>query len=103
MSRRLTVQSDVYSFGIVLLELITGRKAIDSTRPQGQQSLVEWARPFIDHRKFAEIADPRLQDQYPMRGLYQAVAVACMCIQEQASARPLIQNVVAALSRLTND
>lgn len=38
-----------------------------------------------------------------MRGLYQAVAVACMCIQEQASARPLIQNVVAALSRLTND
>ena len=42
MTGQLTVKSDVYSFGVVFLELITGRKAIDSTRPQGQQSLVEW-------------------------------------------------------------
>ena len=48
------------------------------------------------------MADPRLEGQYPMRGLYQALAVASMCIQEQAAARPLIGDVVTALSYLAN-
>ncbi|XAR64357.1 Non-specific serine/threonine protein kinase [Bertholletia excelsa] len=103
MTGQLTVKSDVYSFGVVFLELITGRKAIDGTRPPGEQNLVAWARPlFNDRRKFAKLADPRLQGQYPMRGLYQALAVASMCTQEQAAARPLIGDVVTALSYLTN-
>jgi serine/threonine-protein kinase PBS1 len=42
MTGQLTVKSDVYSFGVVFLELITGRKAIDSTRPVGEQNLVAW-------------------------------------------------------------
>ncbi|CAA3013376.1 serine threonine- kinase PBS1 [Olea europaea subsp. europaea] len=103
MTGQLTVKSDVYSFGVVFLELITGRKAIDGTRPHGEQNLVAWARPlFNDRRKFAKLADPRLQDKYPMRGLYQALAVASMCIQEQAASRPLIGDVVTALSYLAN-
>ncbi|KAG8365835.1 hypothetical protein BUALT_Bualt17G0013200 [Buddleja alternifolia] len=103
MTGQLTVKSDVYSFGVVFLELITGRKAIDSTLPQGEQNLVAWARPlFNDRRKFAKLADPRLQGKFPMRSLYQALAVASMCIQEQAAARPLIGDVVTALSYLAN-
>ncbi|XP_050206377.1 serine/threonine-protein kinase PBS1 [Mercurialis annua] len=103
MTGQLTVKSDVYSFGVVFLELITGRKAIDSMRPHGEQNLVTWARPlFNDRRKFPKLADPRLQGRYPMRGLYQALAVASMCIQEQAAARPLIGDVVTALSYLAN-
>lgn len=103
MTGQLTVKSDVYSFGVVFLELITGRKAIDSTLPHGEQNLVTWARPlFNDRRKFAKLADPRLHGRYPMRGLYQALAVASMCIQEQAATRPLIGDVVTALSYLAN-
>ncbi|KAL4570083.1 hypothetical protein LXL04_025734 [Taraxacum kok-saghyz] len=103
MTGQLTVKSDVYSFGVVFLELITGRKAIDSTAPQGQQNLVVWARPlFNDRRRFASLVDPRLEGHYPMRALYQALAVASMCIQEQAAARPLIGDVVTALSYLAN-
>ncbi|KAJ6703203.1 hypothetical protein OIU85_029198 [Salix viminalis] len=103
MTGQLTVKSDVYSFGVVFLELITGRKAIDSTRPHGEQNIVTWTRPlFNDRRKFSKLADPRLQGRYPMRGLYQALAVASMCIQEQAAARPLIGDVVTALSYLAN-
>ncbi|KAG9446388.1 hypothetical protein H6P81_012516 [Aristolochia fimbriata] len=103
MTGQLTVKSDVYSFGVVFLELITGRKAIDSTRSHGEQNLVSWARPmFNDRRKFPKLADPRLQGQYPMRGLYQALAVASMCIQEQAATRPLIGDVVTALSYLAS-
>ncbi|XP_020273127.1 serine/threonine-protein kinase PBL27-like isoform X2 [Asparagus officinalis] len=103
MTGQLTLKSDVYSFGVVLLEIITGRKAIDSTRPTGEQNLVAWARPlFKDRRKFPKMADPLLQGRYPMRGLYQALAVAAMCLQEQAATRPLIGDVVTALTYLAS-
>ncbi|MCO5604755.1 hypothetical protein L7F22_058925 [Adiantum nelumboides] len=103
MTGQLTLKSDVYSFGVVLLELITGRKAIDNARVIGEHNLVAWARPlFKDRRKFPYMADPLLQGQYPMRGLYQALAVAAMCLQEQASTRPLIGDVVTALTYLAS-
>ncbi|KAM7271557.1 hypothetical protein ACFE04_030771 [Oxalis oulophora] len=61
------------------------------------------ARPlFKDRRKFAHMADPTLQGQYPVRGLYQALAVAAMCVQEQPTMRPLIADVVTALSYLAS-
>ncbi|CAN6234825.1 unnamed protein product [Urochloa humidicola] len=103
MTGQLTVKSDVYSFGVVLLELITGRKAIDSTRPAAEQNLVSWARPlFNDRRKLPKMADPGLGGRFPSRGLYQALAVASMCIQSEAASRPLIADVVTALSYLAN-
>ncbi|XVF83361.1 hypothetical protein PTKIN_Ptkin16aG0480000 [Pterospermum kingtungense] len=103
MTGQLTLKSDVYSFGVVLLEIITGRKAIDSSRAGGEQNLVAWARPlFKDRRKFAQMADPLLQGQYPVRGLYQALAVAAMCVQEQPNMRPLIADVVTALTYLAS-
>lgn len=61
------------------------------------------ARPlFKDRRKFSQMADPMLQGQYPVRGLYQALAVAAMCVQEQPTLRPLIADVVTALSYLAS-
>ncbi|KAK4767176.1 hypothetical protein SAY86_014926 [Trapa natans] len=103
MTGQLTLKSDVYSFGVVFLELITGRKAIDNTRAQGEHNLVAWARPlFKDRRKFPKMVDPLLQGRYPMRGLYQALAVAAMCLQEQAATRPLIGDVVTALTYLAS-
>ncbi|CAN6472271.1 unnamed protein product [Victoria cruziana] len=103
MTGQLTVKSDVYSFGVVLLELITGRRAFDSSRLQHEQNLVAWARPlFNDRRKFPKMADPRLQGRFPMRGMFQAIAVAAMCLHEQAATRPLIGDVVTALSYLSN-
>ncbi|KAL8515573.1 hypothetical protein ACS0TY_014311 [Phlomoides rotata] len=103
MTGQLTLKSDVYSFGVVFLEIITGRKAIDNTRGAGEHNLVAWARPlFKDRRKFPKMADPLLQGRYPMRGLYQALAVAAMCLQEQAATRPLIGDVVTALTYLAS-
>lgn len=48
------------------------------------------------------MADPLLQGRYPIRGLYQALAVAAMCLQEQAATRPLIGDVVTALTYLAS-
>ncbi|KAK2658701.1 hypothetical protein Ddye_005234 [Dipteronia dyeriana] len=99
----LTVKSDVYSFGIVLLELITGRRAIDTTKPVDEQNLVSWAQPiFRDPKRFPDMADPLLNKQFPETGLNQAVAIAAMCLQEEPGARPLMSDVMTALSFLAN-
>lgn len=47
MSGKLTDKSDVFSFGVVLLELISGRRPVDMTQPPGQESLVEWVRSNV--------------------------------------------------------
>lgn len=101
MTGQLTLKSDVYSFGVVLLEIITGRRAIDYSRAAGEHNLVAWARPlFKDRRKFSQMADPALQGQYPVRGMYQVLAISAMCVQEDPNMRPLIADVVTALSYL---
>ncbi|KAK2632066.1 hypothetical protein EUGRSUZ_L02048, partial [Eucalyptus grandis] len=98
---QLTAKSDVYSFGVVLLELITGRRAIDTTRPTEEQNLVTWAQPmFKDPRRYPELADPLLNNDFPVRGLNQAIAVAAMCLNEEVAVRPLMTDVVTALSYL---
>ncbi|XP_023886760.1 probable serine/threonine-protein kinase PBL23 [Quercus suber] len=102
LTGQLTTKSDVYSFGVVFLEIITGRRVIDNARPSEEQNLVSWAQPlFKDRRKFTLMADPLLEDNYPVKGLYQALAVAAMCLQEEADTRPLISDVVTALEFLS--
>ncbi|AES61149.1 putative protein kinase RLK-Pelle-RLCK-VIIa-1 family [Medicago truncatula] len=97
-----SLKSDVYSFGVVLLELITGRRAIDTSKPNEEQNLVSWAQPlFRDPKKFPDMADPLLNKQFPEKDLNQAVAIAAMCLQEEPEARPLIGDVVTALSFLS--
>ncbi|XXG60017.1 hypothetical protein AAC387_Pa04g2002 [Persea americana] len=103
MSGKLTLKSDIYSFGVVMLELISGRKAIDSSRKAGEQNLIAWARPFFrDRRKFSHLADPLLQGRYPVRCLHHAIAVTAMCLQEQPNFRPIMGDVVAALEYLAS-
>ncbi|CAL0329112.1 unnamed protein product [Lupinus luteus] len=103
MTGQLTFKSDIYSFGVVLLELITGRKAIDHTKPPKEQNLVAWARPlFRDRKKFSQMVDPLLEGKYPVRGLYQALAIAAMCVQEQPNMRPVIVDIVTALNYLAS-
>ncbi|CAN6869136.1 unnamed protein product [Brassica oleracea] len=82
---QLTIKSDVYSFGVVLLELITGRRA----QPV-----------FKEPSRFPELADPSLEGVFPKKALNQAVAVAAMCLEEEATVRPLMSDVVTALGFL---
>ncbi|XAR64265.1 Non-specific serine/threonine protein kinase [Bertholletia excelsa] len=98
MSGKLTLKSDIYSFGVFLLELITGRKAHDATKKHGEQNLVTWSRPFLkDRRKFVHLVDPVLQGHFPIRSLHHTVAISAMCLQEQPTFRPLIGDIVVAL------
>jgi serine/threonine-protein kinase PBS1 len=56
---------------------------------------------FRDQKRYPDLIDPLIEDEYPSKGLNQAVAVAAMCLQEEASVRPLMGDVVMAFSFLT--
>ncbi|PPS16809.1 hypothetical protein GOBAR_AA03814 [Gossypium barbadense] len=69
-------KTDVYAFGVLLLELITGRQAIDNS----QQSIVTWAKPLIRENKMDELVDPILVDAYDSDELHRIAATASICI-----------------------
>ncbi|KAF4403198.1 hypothetical protein G4B88_027969 [Cannabis sativa] len=99
--RRLTAKCDVYSFGVVLLELLSGRHAVDKTKVGVEQNLVDWARPYLgDRRKLFRIMDTKLEGQYPQKGAFMVAILALQCIGE-AKLRPQMSEVLHALEQLS--
>jgi len=94
----LTAKSDVYGFGVVLLEMLSGLRAIDVNRPAGQHKLVEWLKPCLnDKRKLFRVMDARLDGQYPSKGAYKAAILALHCLSSEAKQRPRMNEVVEKL------
>ncbi|KAG9441397.1 hypothetical protein H6P81_017251 [Aristolochia fimbriata] len=96
--RRPTLKSDIYSFGVVLLEIITGLKQSDIRKVAGRD-LLSW----IFRVNFNQIADPNLEGQYPERSFYHALRIVAMCIQELPIVRPPIAELVRALTFLASE
>ncbi|KAJ4848219.1 hypothetical protein Tsubulata_014390 [Turnera subulata] len=103
-SGKLTDKSDVYSYGVVILELITGRKPVDTSQPLGDESLVEWARPLLsyalDNEEFEGLADPRLEKNYDESEMFRMIEVAAACVRHSAAKRPRMGQVVRAFDSL---
>ncbi|KAK1440965.1 hypothetical protein QVD17_06800 [Tagetes erecta] len=98
----LTIKSDTYSFGVVLLELVTGRQALDKTR-EGGQYLIEWAEPMlVNKRRYVKLADPRMQGKFMHRPLKKTVEVALMCMNDDLEKRPDMSEVVDTLDRVAS-
>ncbi|GAA0140677.1 hypothetical protein LIER_01983 [Lithospermum erythrorhizon] len=98
MTGHLLVKSDVYSYGVVLLELLTGRKPVDMSQPSGQENLVTWARPIIrDKDRLEELADARLEGRYPKEDFIRVCTIAAACVAPEASQRPTMGEVVQSL------
>ncbi|XP_042046385.1 receptor-like cytoplasmic kinase 176 [Salvia splendens] len=97
----LTAKSDIYSFGVVLLEIISGKKAIDKTRPSGEHNLVEWAKPYLTNkRRVLHVLDARLEGQYSLGQATKAAQLALQCLAIEARSRPNMDEVVTALKQL---
>ncbi|GAB2234253.1 hypothetical protein Droror1_Dr00003498 [Drosera rotundifolia] len=98
---RLTVKSDVYSFGVVLLELLTGRRALDRSKPGIEQSLVDWARPYLgEKRKLFRIMDTKLEGQYPQKEAFGMATLALRCLCSEPKPRPDMIEVLNELVKL---
>ena len=100
----LTAKSDVYSFGVVLLEMLSGRRAIDKNRPPGEHNLVEWARPYLPHkRKIFRVLDTRVEGQYSLVAAHKAAALASHCLSTEAKCRPTMDEVASTLELLQDN
>ncbi|KAL6859125.1 hypothetical protein ACP4OV_018127 [Aristida adscensionis] len=103
MTGHLTAKSDVYSFGVVLLELLSGRRSIDRARRPREQSLVDWARPYLKKSdKLYRVMDPALECQYSRQGAERAAMVAYKCLSQNPKSRPTMREVVQALEPILN-
>ncbi|XP_019163095.1 PREDICTED: probable receptor-like protein kinase At1g80640 isoform X2 [Ipomoea nil] len=95
---KLTDKSDVYGFGVVLLELLLGRRPVEKLAPSQCQSLVTWAMPQLtDRSKLPNIVDPVIKNAMDLKHLHQVAAVAVLCVQPEPSYRPLITDVLHSL------
>nr|XP_010926481.1 probable serine/threonine-protein kinase PBL21 [Elaeis guineensis] len=97
---KLSDKTDVYAFGVLLLELITGQKAIDRNRRQGDENLVLWAKPLLQQGEVAveKLVDPRLKpSSYRRNEVSRMVHAATACVNSDESGRPSIDQVIEML------
>jgi pto-interacting protein 1 len=100
MTGEFSNKSEVFSFGVVLLELLTGRKARDRTQPCAQQDLLSWARPRLATRRVHKYADPRLGGEYPPKDFAKMADIASRCLEYEEHSRPSMSMVVKDLRTL---
>nr|XP_027114515.1 receptor-like cytosolic serine/threonine-protein kinase RBK2 isoform X2 [Coffea arabica] len=86
-------KTDVFAFGVLLLELITGRKALD----ESQNSLVLWAKPLLENNNLSELVDPSLGNEYNPEEMDRVILTATSCIEQNPIERPQMRKVVTLL------
>lgn len=86
-------KTDIFAFGVLLLEIITGRRPVDSSR----QNLLLWATPLMEGGKLIELADPKLESEFDMDEFHKMVLTASYCVRQSSVWRPSITEVLELL------
>ncbi|XP_019152672.1 PREDICTED: probable serine/threonine-protein kinase At1g01540 [Ipomoea nil] len=93
----LNERSDVYSFGILLMEIITGRNPVDYSRPPGEVNLVDWLKTMVSNRNAEGVVDPKLPEKPSSRALKRILLVALRCVDPNSQKRPKMGHVLHML------
>ncbi|KAF5733177.1 putative Kinase APK1B chloroplast [Tripterygium wilfordii] len=97
---KLSTKNDVFSFGVVLLEIISGKKVFDVTRESAL--MVDWTVPLIESGRFSEVCDERIVLPMFMEGTVEKLlCVAARCVSQHEETRPSIGEVVMELEETT--
>ena len=100
-SGHLTAKSDVWSFGVVLYEILTGRRSLERSRPAEEQKLLGWVQQHPpDSAGFRAIMDPRLGGRYPLAAAREVARLADRCLGKNPKERPAMRDVVEELERV---
>ncbi|KAK4262305.1 hypothetical protein QN277_027884 [Acacia crassicarpa] len=93
----LNERSDVYSFGILIMEIITGRNPVDYSRPPEEVNLVDWLKKMVSDRNAEGVLDPKLPEKPSSRALKRALLVALRCADPNAQKRPKMGHIIHML------
>ncbi|KAK1409458.1 hypothetical protein QVD17_35984 [Tagetes erecta] len=97
----LTERSDIYSFGVVLLEILTGKRCIDNNRPSNEHVLVDFAKPYLTNkRRVLQIMDRRILGQYSPDVATRAAVLTMKCLAIEPKQRPTADELVKVLEQL---
>ncbi|PON47847.1 Mitogen-activated protein kinase kinase kinase [Parasponia andersonii] len=94
---RLTQKSDVFSFGVVLLEIITGRPAI--SKKNGKDHIIEWVKLWLSKGDIKNVMDPRLEQEFNKNSVWKAAEVAMACVSQVSTKRPTMTQIVTELKQ----
>nr|XP_034905180.1 proline-rich receptor-like protein kinase PERK8 isoform X1 [Populus alba] len=97
--RRFSEKSDVFSFGVFLLELLSGKEAAEPS-PGTSQNLVEWVQNTQDYANFASIVDQRLGSSFTAEGMEEFIQLMLRCVEPSSERRPAMNYVVMELDRI---
>jgi serine/threonine protein kinase len=86
-------KTDVFSFGVLLLEIISGRRPIDAS----EQNILSWAKPLMESGNIHELVDPQLRGQYDIHQMQRMVLTASLCVRHSAIWRPSMIEVLQLL------
>lgn len=99
--RQYSEKSDVYSFGVFLLELLSGREAMEPISPESNQNLVEWVQ---NHEEYGDIVssiiDEKLGNRFTSEGMEEFIKLITDCIELSSERRPAMSYVVMELDRI---